>query len=81
MISWLLYMLAIPCLNRQEKFLTYFILVDPNGVKKIVSIGQFRPEKDHALQIRAMFNLRQIVTESEWEQVNCSANLICTINA
>ena len=31
--------------------------------------GQFRPEKDHALQIRAMFELRQILEESEWSKV------------
>jgi hypothetical protein len=39
-------------------------------VKKIVSIGQFRPEKDHACQIRAMFELRQIIDEAEWEKVS-----------
>jgi hypothetical protein len=38
-------------------------------VKKIVSIGQFRPEKDHASQIRAMFALRQIIDDKEWEKV------------
>jgi len=36
---------------------------------KIVSLGQFRPEKDHALQIRAMFELRQIVEEPVWEKM------------
>ena len=35
----------------------------------IVSIGQFRPEKDHALQIRAMFELRQIVDEPVFSKV------------
>ncbi|XP_028402331.1 GDP-Man:Man(3)GlcNAc(2)-PP-Dol alpha-1,2-mannosyltransferase-like [Dendronephthya gigantea] len=29
--------------------------VDNNGIKSIVSIGQFRPEKDHALQIRSFW--------------------------
>jgi alpha-1,2-mannosyltransferase len=38
-------------------------------VKTILSLGQFRPEKDHALQIRAMFELRQIIPEDEWEKV------------
>ena len=42
---------------------------DENKVKTILSIGQFRPEKDHALQIRAMFELRQLMTESEWDRV------------
>ena len=29
---------------------------------RVLSIGQFRPEKDHPLQIKAMFELRQIIT-------------------
>jgi len=37
--------------------------------KIILSLGQFRPEKDHPLQIKAMFELRQVVTEEEWENV------------
>jgi hypothetical protein len=28
-----------------------------------------RPEKDHPLQIRAMYELRQILPEAEWDQV------------
>ena len=36
---------------------------------RILSIGQFRPEKDHPLQIKAMFELRQIITEEEWVNV------------
>merc|ERR1719228_1472159 len=36
---------------------------------RVLSIGQFRPEKDHPLQIKAMFELRQVVTEEEWENV------------
>ena len=36
---------------------------------RILSIGQFRPEKDHPLQIKAMFELRQIITEEEWAKV------------
>ena len=43
---------------------------DPSGLKKILSLGQFRPEKDHASQIRAMFALRQIISEEEWEKVS-----------
>lgn len=42
---------------------------DEEGMKKILSLGQFRPEKDHALQIRAMFELRQIISEEQWEKV------------
>ena len=36
---------------------------------RVLSIGQFRPEKDHPLQIKAMFELRQIITEEEWSKV------------
>jgi len=36
---------------------------------RILSLGQFRPEKDHPLQIKAMFELRQILAEDDWERV------------
>jgi len=39
------------------------------GMVRVLSIGQFRPEKDHVLQIKAMFELRQIVSEEQWERV------------
>merc|ERR1719228_2542529 len=35
----------------------------------VLSIGQFRPEKDPPLQIKAMFELRQIVSEEDWARV------------
>ena len=35
----------------------------------VVSLGQFRPEKDHPLQIRAMFELRQLLSDKEWDKV------------
>ena len=35
----------------------------------IISVGQFRPEKDHALQIRAISELRKMITKVEWERV------------
>ena len=44
-------------------------LLEKEGTVKIVSVGQFRPEKDHALQIRAMFELRQILDEPIWKKV------------
>ena len=40
-----------------------------DDIKSIVSIGQFRPEKDHALQIRAMYELRELLTEDKWKKV------------
>jgi len=36
---------------------------------KIISLGQFRPEKDHPVQIKAMYELRQIITDEEWKEV------------
>jgi len=33
---------------------------------RVLSIGQFRPEKDHVLQIKSMFELRQIVSDEQW---------------
>jgi alpha-1,2-mannosyltransferase len=48
----------------------------PNDTKKagniikIVSVGQFRPEKDHPLQLRAMYELRQLVPEDVWDKVS-----------
>ena len=44
-------------------------LFDSLSQVRILSIGQFRPEKDHPLQIKAMFELRQIITEEEWAKV------------
>jgi len=36
---------------------------------RVLSLGQFRPEKDHPLQIKAMFELRQILAEEDWNKV------------
>ncbi|KAK6645404.1 hypothetical protein RUM43_001681 [Polyplax serrata] len=36
---------------------------------KIISIGQFRPEKNHPLQLRALYQLRTLIPESVWERV------------
>jgi hypothetical protein len=35
-----------------------------------VSVGQFRPEKDHPLQLRSMHELRQLVSEDIWDNVS-----------
>jgi hypothetical protein len=40
------------------------------GNIKIVSVGQFRPEKDHPLQLRAMYELQQLVSEDMWDKVS-----------
>jgi len=39
------------------------------NIVRILSIAQFRPEKDHPLQIKAMFELRQILCEEDWDRV------------
>lgn len=36
---------------------------------KIVSIAPFLQEKDHPLQIRTMYQLREILREDEWNQM------------
>ena len=43
-------------------------------INKIISLGQFRPEKDHAMQIRSMFELRKILPDAEWERVSINNN-------
>lgn len=40
------------------------------GPIKITSVGQYRPEKDHPLQLQALFELRRILPESLWERVS-----------
>ncbi|XP_069691502.1 GDP-Man:Man(3)GlcNAc(2)-PP-Dol alpha-1,2-mannosyltransferase [Periplaneta americana] len=43
--------------------------LDEKCLIKIVSVGQFRPEKDHPLQLRAMYELRQLVSEEVWDKL------------
>lgn len=40
----------------------------PDSEIRIVSVGQFRPEKDHPLQLKAMYQLRVILPEEVWER-------------
>ena len=54
--------------------------MESDGPIKIVSVGQFRPEKDHALQIRAMFELRQIVDDAVWKRVRFEILLITVVS-
>lgn len=41
-----------------------------DGVIRIVAVAQFRPEKNHPLMLRAMFELRSILKEEVWEKVS-----------
>ncbi|KAM0733811.1 GDP-Man:Man(3)GlcNAc(2)-PP-Dol alpha-1,2-mannosyltransferase [Formica fusca] len=53
----------LPLLNDEEK----------GSYIRIVALAQFRPEKNHPLMLRAMFELRSILKEEIWERVK----LIC----
>ncbi|RLU19736.1 hypothetical protein DMN91_008293 [Ooceraea biroi] len=54
---------ALPLLSDEEK----------GGNIRIVAVAQFRPEKNHPLMLRTMFELRSILKEQVWERVK----LIC----
>ena len=49
----------LPLINDEEK----------GDIIRIVSIGQFRPEKNHPLMLRAMYELRSIVDEETWKKI------------
>ncbi|CAL1681548.1 unnamed protein product [Lasius platythorax] len=57
------HLIKLPFLSDEEK----------GGCIRIVAIAQFRPEKNHPLMLRAMFELRSILKEEIWERVK----LIC----
>ena len=63
-----------PCDNREFLLIPRNSSVNDNSshkkVNKIISLGQFRPEKDHAMQIRSMFELRKILDDEDWENVS-----------
>lgn len=50
---------SLPILSDEEKC---------NSIR-IVSIAQFRPEKNHPLMLRAMYELRSIVKEDVWDRI------------
>ena len=53
-----------------SKFKTITILPGSSkAMKSIVSIGQFRPEKDHNLQLNAFHALLQLLSDSEKDQI------------
>lgn len=39
------------------------------SVFKILSVAQFRPEKDHALQLKALSKLRKLATPDDWRKL------------
>lgn len=54
------HLIKLPFLSDEEK----------GGCIRIVAIAQFRPEKNHPLMLRAMFELRSILKEEIWERVS-----------
>lgn len=52
-------LVELPILSEEEK--GEFI--------RIVSVAQFRPEKNHPLMLRAMYELRSIVDEDTWKKI------------
>ncbi|XP_043604471.1 GDP-Man:Man(3)GlcNAc(2)-PP-Dol alpha-1,2-mannosyltransferase isoform X3 [Bombus pyrosoma] len=50
---------SLPLLSDDEKC---------NNIR-IISVAQFRPEKNHPLMLRAMYELRSIVKEEIWEKI------------
>ncbi|XP_012056962.1 PREDICTED: GDP-Man:Man(3)GlcNAc(2)-PP-Dol alpha-1,2-mannosyltransferase [Atta cephalotes] len=57
------HLIGLPLLSDEEK----------NKCIRIIAIAQFRPEKNHPLMLRAMFELRSILKEEVWEKVK----LVC----
>lgn len=60
------YKLYPPCDTEDLKKITHS---KTGGPVKIISVAQFRPEKDHPLQLRAMYQLRQIISEELWDNL------------
>ncbi|XP_032453976.1 GDP-Man:Man(3)GlcNAc(2)-PP-Dol alpha-1,2-mannosyltransferase [Nasonia vitripennis] len=54
-----------------EKLVTLPLITDEEkgDIIRIVSVGQFRPEKNHPLMLRAMYELRSIVDEETWKKI------------
>lgn len=57
------HLISLPLLSDKEK----------GDVIRIVAVAQFRPEKNHPLMMRSMFELRSILKEEVWEKVR----LVC----
>lgn len=58
-----------PCEINHLKKLQH--IPDPERIA-ILSVGQFRPEKDHPLQLQAMYELRSMLIQDEalWNKVS-----------
>lgn len=67
-LSYATHIVYPPC--DTEKFKSLSLIPDSEKtLKTIVSIGQFRPEKDHPLQLRAFQKLCEILNPSDSEKV------------
>lgn len=58
-----------PCDTVAFKSLPQAPDISEGGPIKITSVGQYRPEKDHPLQLQTMYELRRILPEEIWDRV------------
>ncbi|KAG7212600.1 hypothetical protein KM043_012894 [Ampulex compressa] len=58
-----------PCDVKQLTLLPLLSDEEKGDLIRIVSVAQFRPEKNHPLMLRAMYELRSIIKEEVWEKV------------
>nr|XP_033338871.1 GDP-Man:Man(3)GlcNAc(2)-PP-Dol alpha-1,2-mannosyltransferase isoform X1 [Megalopta genalis] len=58
-----------PCDVKHLTELKLFNEDDKSDTIRIVSVAQFRPEKNHPLMLRAMYELRSIVKEEIWDKI------------
>nr|BAN21210.1 glycosyl transferase [Riptortus pedestris] len=58
-----------PCDTIAFKSLPQAPDISDGGPIKITSVGQYRPEKDHPLQLQALYELRRILPEDVWDRV------------
>ncbi|BES87779.1 Glycosyl transferases group 1 [Nesidiocoris tenuis] len=58
-----------PCDTSALKAMPMAPDISEGGPIKIMSIGQYRPEKNHPLQLKSMYELRQIVSDAIWDRI------------
>uniref|UniRef100_A0A0A9ZGB8 GDP-Man:Man(3)GlcNAc(2)-PP-Dol alpha-1,2-mannosyltransferase n=1 Tax=Lygus hesperus TaxID=30085 RepID=A0A0A9ZGB8_LYGHE len=63
------YRIYPPCDTSALKAMPLSPDISAGGPIKIISVGQFRPEKNHPLQLKSMYELRQLVSETIWDRV------------
>ena len=69
-----------PC---EVSHLQKLVHIDPPEDKVIImSISQFRPEKDHPLQLQALYELRSLLVDDEalWNRVQSKMQVFLTVH-